>query len=170
MIASDGNLLPLPGEGEVTTRSSVERLLAQRSLGLVGASRSGKKFGNTILRELQRKGYRMFVVHPEASEIDGTRCYGSVSDLPDEIGGLVIVVPPEQAEKVVREAVDAGVRNIWMQQGSESDDAIGICGEHGINVIHGECILMFAQPGGVHRLHRWIWGLLGKLPEGLGAS
>jgi hypothetical protein len=31
--------------------------------------------------------------------------------------------------------------------------------------VHGECILMFAQPSSFHRLHRWVWGLLGKLPR-----
>lgn len=31
---------------------------------------------------------------------------------------------------------------------------------------NGHCILMFAEPTGLgHRLHRWVWGLLGKLPS-----
>jgi predicted CoA-binding protein len=149
----------------VTTRASVEQFLAQRHLGLVGASRTGKRFGNTVLRELTRKGYRVSVVHPEASEIDGVRCYSSVAELPDDVGGLVFVVPPEQTEKVVREAAAAGVRNLWMQQGSESPRAVELCREHGINEVHGECILMFAQPTGVHRFHRWLWGLVGKFSQ-----
>ena len=149
----------------MTTRASVEQFLAQRHLGLVGASRTGKRFGNTVLRELTRKGYRVSVVHPEASEIDGVRCCSSVAELPDDVGGLVLVVPPEQTEKVVREAAAAGVRNIWMQQGSESPAAVKLCRDHGINEVHGECLLMFAQPTGIHRFHRWLWGLVGKLPE-----
>lgn len=153
----------------MTTRSSVEQFLAQSHLGLVGASRSGKRFGNTVLRELTRKGYRVSVVHPEASEIDGFRCYRSVAELPDEVSGLVIVVPPEQTEKVVGEAAAAGVRNIWMQQGSESPAAVELCREHGINEVHRECLLMFAQPTGVHRFHRWIWGLMRRLPDEPGA-
>jgi len=143
----------------------VEQFLGQSHLGLVGASRSGKKFGNTVLRELTKRGYRVSVVHPQATEIDGVRCVASVAELPDDVGGLVIVVPPEQAEKVVAEAAAAGVRNVWMQQGSESPRAVELCREHGINEVHGECILMFAQPNGIHRLHRWVWDLFGKLPE-----
>ncbi len=156
----------------MTSQSSVEQFLAQRSLGLVGVSRSGKKFGNTVLRELAKRGYRVSVVHPQAAEIDGVRCYPSVSALPEEVGGLVLVVPPEETERVVREAVGAGVRDIWMQQGAESPAAIEYCAENGINVVHGECILMFAAPAGIHRFHHWIWGLFGKLPvsarEGIG--
>jgi predicted CoA-binding protein len=152
-------------EDWVTTRAAVEQFLAQGHLGLVGASRSGKRFGNYALRELTRKGYRVSVVHPEVSEIDGVRCYASVAELPDDVGGLVIVVPPEQTEMLVAEAAAAGVRNVWMQQGSESPRAVELCREHGINEVHGECILMYARPSGFHRVHRWLWGLVGKLPK-----
>ena len=148
----------------MTTRSSVERFLSQKTLALAGASRGGKKFGNAILRDLTARGYELLPVHPEASEIDGLKCYPSVSELPSPVGGLVVSVPPEQTEKIVQEAVASGIQNIWMQQGSESSDAIGICREHGVNEVHGECILMFAQPTGIHRFHRWLWGLFGKLP------
>ena len=149
----------------MTTRSAVEQFLAQRSLGLVGVSRGGRKFGNTVLRELTKRGYRVSVVHPEAAEIDGVSCVPSVSELPDEVGGIVIVVPPEQTEKVVREATLRGVRHIWMQQGSESPAAIELCRGSGIDVVHGECILMYAEPAGIHRFHHWLWKLLGKLPQ-----
>jgi hypothetical protein len=142
----------------------VEQFLAQRSLGLVGVSRSGRKFGNAVLRELTKRGYRVSVVHHEAAEIDGVRCVPSVSELPDEVGGLVLVVPPEQTERIVREAAVKGVRRIWMQQGSESPAAIELCRENGIDAVHGECILMFAEPAGIHRFHHFIWKLLGKLP------
>jgi predicted CoA-binding protein len=30
--------------------------------------------------------------------------------------------------------------------------------------VAGECILMFAKPTGVHKAHRWVWGVLGRLP------
>jgi len=152
-------------EDDVTTRSSVEQFLAQRSLGVVGVSRSGKKFGNTVLRELTKRGYRVTVVHPEAAEIDGVRCVPSVSELPVEVTGLVLVVPPEQTERTVREAAVKGMRQIWMQQGSESPAAVEFCRKNGINVVQSECILMFAQPTGIHRFHHWIWKVFGKLPR-----
>jgi hypothetical protein len=34
-----------------------------------------------------------------------------------------------------------------------------------IEPVAGECILMFTDPGGMHRFHRWIWNVLGKLPQ-----
>lgn len=117
-----------------------------------------------MLRELVKRGYQVSVVHPKVAEIDGVRCVPSVSALPDDVGGLVLVVPPEQTEKLVREAAALGIRHIWMQQGAESSAAIELCGANGIDLVHGQCILMFAEPAGIHRFHHFIWKLLGKLP------
>jgi hypothetical protein len=73
---------------------------------------------------------------------------------------------PAQAEQVVRRAAAAGIRRVWLQQGAESATAIRFCEENGISTVHGECILMFAEPAAwFHRAHRWVWKLLGKLPR-----
>lgn len=64
----------------------------------------------------------------------------------------VLKFTPEETEKV------------WMQQGSQSKVAEEYCAENGINCISNECILMFAEPAGfIHRAHRWIWSIAGKL-------
>lgn len=150
----------------MTTQAAIDRFLSHPTLAVAGASRGGKKFGNTAVRELAAKGYDVALIHPEAKEIDGRPCYASVADLPDPSVGLVLIVPPDQTERIVREAADAGIRDIWMQQGSESPNAVQLCRDHGIDVIHGECILMFAKPAGIHKFHHWLWGLFGKLPKG----
>jgi predicted CoA-binding protein len=149
----------------MTTKAAVEDFLAQQTLAVVGVSREGKKFGNTAYKELKAKGYQVFPVHPHVDAIDGARCYPGLSALPEPVGGVLIVVPPHETEKVVRDAAAAGIRRVWMQQGAGSQAAIQFCEEQGISAIHGECILMFADPASFHRLHRWIWGLLGKLPK-----
>ncbi len=149
----------------MTQQSVVETFLSHKTLALVGVSRSGKKFGNAVLRELKSKGYEILLVHPEVTEIDGQACYAALSELPDRVGGLVLVVPPVQTEKLVREAHAAGIKNIWMQQGSASEDSVNFCQGKGITLISGECILMFAQPQGLHKFHHWLWGVLGKQPK-----
>lgn len=150
----------------MTTKAAVKDFLDQRTLAVVGVSRGGKKFGNTAYKELKAKGYQVFPVNPHVDAIDGDRCYSSLSALPEPVGGVLIVVPPRETEQVVRDAAAAGIRRVWMQQGAESQAAIQFCEERGISAIHGECILMFAEPAAFyHRLHRWVWRLLGKLPQ-----
>jgi len=149
----------------MTTQASVEGFLDEETLAIAGVSRSGKGFGNSVLKDLTEKGYEMHAVHPEVDEVGGFRCYQSIAELPEEVGGLVLVVPPDQSEKLVREAKGAGISRVWMQQGAESADAIRFCEENGIDAVHGECIMMFAQPTGAHRFHRWLNSVFGKLPS-----
>ena len=150
----------------MTTKSTVEDFIAQERLAVVGVSREGKKFGNMAYKELKEKGYKLYPVHPQVEVIEGDICYPSLSDLPEEVDGVLIVLPPSETEKVVVEAYHAGITRVWMQQGAESDAAIRYCEENGISVVHGECVLMFADPTAFHhRAHRWVWGVLGKLPE-----
>ena len=146
------------------SKASIEAFLAEPTIAVVGVSRSGKGFGNLAARELRRKGYRIYPVNPQADLIDGERCYRSFAELPAPVRALLVVVPPEQALNVVREAAKAGIRRVWLQQGAESPLAALACAELGLDVIAGECVLMFAKPTGVHKAHKWVWALMGKLP------
>ena len=150
----------------MTTKAAVEDFVAQRKLAVVGVSRNEKKFGNVAFRELKNKGYRVFPINAQAESVDGERCYPDLRSLPEAVDGVLVVVPPAQTEQVVRQAAAAGIRRIWMQQGAESQTAIRFCEENRISLVHGQCILMFAQPVvSVHRFHRWVCGAFGKLPR-----
>ena len=150
----------------MTTKTAVEDFVAQRKLALVGVSRGGKKFGNMAFKTLKQNGYCVFPINPYAETIAGERCYPNLQALPEPVGGVLVVVPSNETEQVVRDAATAGIRRVWLQQGTESEAAIRFCEENGIAVLHGECVLMFAQPvSSFHRCHRWIWKTLGKLPQ-----
>jgi hypothetical protein len=149
----------------MTARADIDAFLAERTLAVVGVSRHPRKFGNVIYRELKAKGYRLFPVHPEAEILEGDPCVASLRALPEPVGGVVVVVPPAQTEKVVREAAEAGIRRVWMQQGAESEESVRYCAEQGLSAVHGQCILMFAEPAAFfHRAHRWVRGVMGRLP------
>jgi predicted CoA-binding protein len=149
-----------------SSAASIQDFVSQRTLAVVGVSRSGKKFGNAAYRELRAKGYRLFPVNPGAPLIEGDRAYASLAELPEPVGGVFIAVPPPRAEAVVREASAAGITRVWLQQGAESQAALDACDQAGMTVIAGECILMFAAPPThwIHRAHRFGRQLFGTLP------
>ena len=150
----------------MTSKAAVDEFISKKNLAIVGVSRKSSKFGNLIYKELKKKGFNTFGVNPKLEDIDGDRCYKNLRELDGQIEGVVNVVSPKQTLNVVKEANAIGIKNIWMQQGSESDEAIEYCKENNINEVHKECILMFAEPvKSIHSLHRWIWKIVGKLPS-----
>lgn len=145
--------------------TAVERFVAEPALAIVGVSRSGAKFGNAAAKELAAKGYRVYPIHPGATEIDGMHCYPTFSALPEHVNAVLVVVPPNEAVHVVRDAALAGVHQVWLQQGAESPDVLDACRTLNLSVVAGECILMFAKPASFHKLHGWIKGMLGHMPH-----
>lgn len=144
--------------------SSINDFLASKTIAVVGVSRTGRKFGNTILSTLRTSGYHVLPVNPSAEHVAGERCYPDLRSLPSAVDGVVTVVPPAQTAGIVREAIAAGIRRVWMQQGSASDEAVRLCEENGVSCIRNECILMYAAPvRGIHAFHRWLWRLIGRL-------
>lgn len=134
--------------------------LKLRSFALFGASAKKKKFGNMILAAMKKKGYTIYPVHPFTKLIDNQIAYGSLSQLPEVPDAAIIVIPPHEAERAANEAIIAGIKNIWFQQGAESEKAVRYCELSGINVVSGECMLMFLDhPGFPHNVHKWFWGL-----------
>jgi predicted CoA-binding protein len=154
----------MSGDPSVTS-DLVRDFVAQKRLALAGASRSGKRFGNVILRELKGRGYDVVPVHPEAAELEGLSCARSVAALAGRVDGLVVVTPPAEAVKLVGAAAEAGIPRVWLQQGAGSDEVVKVARDRGVSLVHGHCLLMFL-PGvsGFHRFHRGLWSLLGRLP------
>jgi len=148
----------------MSSMATIDEFVSQPALALIGMSRSGKKFGNFAYRALSSKGYRVYPIHPYAATINGVRCYSDFADLPERVETALVVVPAAQAITAIRTAAAAGIHRVWLQQGSESPELLDACRDVGIDVISGECILMFARPTGYHKAHRLLWGLLGKLP------
>lgn len=147
----------------MSNKEIIEDFISQRTLAIVGASRNGQSFGNMAMRELKAKGYTIYPVHPTAETLEGERAYPSLAALPVKVDGLLVVVPPAETEKVVKEAQAAGIPRVWMQQGAQSEAAIRFCEQNNMQVVHGKCIMMYAQPQSIHKFHRWVVNLFGKL-------
>jgi hypothetical protein len=128
-------------------------------MAVIGASNERDKFGNLACRELKIRGFRVYPVNPHENEIDGERCYHTINELGTLIDRMLIVLPPDMTRKLVRDLNPEIVSYVWMQNGAASAEAIQICNAKGIRAIHGQCILMHAQPvRSYHLLHRW-WAM-----------
>ena len=127
----------------MSVKQQVETFLTSPLIGVVGASNNRDKFGNKVLRCYLENDRRVVPVHPQQQEVEGLACVASVAELPDEVDSISVITPPQITEKVVQMAAAKGIRNIWMQPGAQSADAIRFCQEQDINLIaDGTCVLV----------------------------
>jgi uncharacterized protein len=143
--------------------NAIQQFVSGKTMAVVGVSAGGSGFGCYAYTELKKRGFRLLPVHPTATAIQGDRCWPRLTDLPEKVERVLVVVRPERTEEVVRDAVASGAKHVWLQQGAESPAAIAFGEAQGLNVVRGQCILMFTEPvRSFHMVHRWIWKLLGK--------
>lgn len=120
----------------------IAEFLSKKSIAVVGASDRPERYGNRVFRSLVGRGYRVFPVHPTLDEIDGIKVYKTLSDVPEPIEAVDIVVNPAVAEEVVRECHRLGIKHVWLQPGAESPASIQFCETNGITCIHDTCVMM----------------------------
>lgn len=137
--------------------------LSQKRIAVAGVSRGAGTAANAVYRKLRDCGYDVFPVNPNASEVEGARCYPDLSSIPADLDGVVIATHPAVSAQVVRQALDRQVHRIWFHrsfgQGNVSAEAVQECAQHSIPCIVGGCPLMYCEP--IDFGHRCMRALLG---------
>jgi acetyltransferase len=102
----------------------IHALLRPRAIALVGVSAKGGA-GANILRSGQRFGFAVptWPVNPNATEIDGQRCYGSLAELPGVPDCVIIALPADAVHNVVAQAAALGVRGVYVVSEGFADAA-----------------------------------------------
>ena len=127
----------------MSSQDQIEKFLSGKRFAVVGASQDRTKYGNKVFRVYQQNRYDAVPVNPKADEVEGLQAYPDLSSIPGTIDGVSIITPPAVTERVVQEAIQKGIKHIWMQPGAESDAAVQAAKEAGANVIAGgPCILV----------------------------
>lgn len=125
---------------------NIQNFFSSRAYAVVGASSNREKFGNKVLRAYLQKHKKVYPINPNEKIIEGVPCLPNLQPLPDEVQSISIITPPFVTENIVQQAILKGIKHIWMQPGAESDLAIKLAEDKGINVIaRGPCILVILR-------------------------
>ena len=148
----------------------VAEFLAGRTLAVAGVSRTGQSAGNPVFRKLRDAGYDVVPVNPQATELEGVRCYPDLASIGRPLDGVVIATHAAVTLSVAEQCASLGVPRVWMHRsvgpGSVSEDAVRFCDARGISCIAGGCPVMYCEPvDPVHRCMRWVLGRLGRVPR-----
>lgn len=148
---------------------------SQKKIAIVGVSTKRDTGCNLNYDKFKAAGYTVYAISPNQTEFQGDPCYPDLKSTPEKPDAVFIFASPKVAEFVVEQAVEVGVKYVWMHcmmgtkpglmqdASSVSQKAVETCRANGIVVIPGSCPAQFLNPDFGHKLMRGLWRLMGNL-------
>src|SRR5262249_581845 len=117
-----------------SVRTAVEILRDAETIAIVGASPDPSRPSYGVMAYLQRAGYRVFPVNPQAGgEVLGVRCVAELAELEEPIDVVDVFRRPEFCAGVAAEAAAIGAGSLWLQLGVRSSEARRIAESAGMS-------------------------------------
>lgn len=131
---------------------TIATMLQQKTWAVVGATDNTEKFGYKIFKVMKDAGFEVYPVNPGVSEILGEKCYPSLRDLPVKPAVVNVVVPPRVGEQIMKDCVDLGIQNVWLQPGANAASVVQLAKQLGLTVIDDACVMVEIRSQGIsHR-------------------
>lgn len=123
----------------------VDILQKCRKIAIVGLSPKESRDSNRVARYLMGRGYEVVPVNPGQREILGKPCFKSLKDIPFGVDMANLFLNPSRVPPVVEEAIEIGVRAIWMQLGVVHNESAEKARRAGIQVVMNMCVMRELQ-------------------------
>ncbi len=153
-----------------TDLATIDAFLALPRVALVGASHDPNGFSRVVMNGMLAKGYDVVPVNRKSGTIADRPSYPDVASIPGGVDFALVMVPAVAANDVLDDCARAGVRRVWLHRGAgpgaTSPEVTAHARALGLDVVDGECPLMFIDPTGPHAVHGALRRLGGSYPEG----
>jgi uncharacterized protein len=106
-----------------------------KTVAIIGASSDRSKYGNKAVRAFQQQGYAVYPVNPKEAEIEGLPAFKNIGDIPVRPEMVSVYVPPPVLLKLLPDIAAKGCDELWLNPGTESDEALAEAERLGLNVI-----------------------------------
>ena len=127
-------------------KAPLSRLFDPKSIAIVGASTSPEKPGYQMVKAFEKFPGKVYPVNPRGGDVLGFDMYTSLSDIPEPVDLIAMVVPPQASAGVLREAAACGAGAAFMVSGGFSETGNGdghkrqaeildICNKGGIRLL-----------------------------------
>lgn len=123
------------------TDTQMEQLLREtKVIAVVGLSADPARPSYGVARYLQSQGYQIVPVTPTTSEVLGEQAYPDLLSIPFDVDLVDVFRRSELVGPHVEEAIQKGVKGIWMQLGVRNPTAAAEAEQHGIQVVMDRCL------------------------------
>ncbi len=121
----------------------MEKIMREaKTIAVVGLSSRPSRAGYYVPAYLQQQGYRIIPVNPFLDEALGEKAYANLTDIPDQIDLVLIFQRSEKAPPFVEQAVEIGVKAVWMQLGIAHAEAAALARAAGLDVVEDACMMV----------------------------
>src|SRR5205809_441458 len=141
--ASGGEMF---GESEGSTAveltwEAVRKILeGTKTIAVVGLSDKPDRDSHEIAGYLQKAGYRIIPVNPTINDTLGEHAYKSLRDIPEHVDVVQVFRRPEEVSAIVDDAIAIGAKVVWMQPGTENEEAAVRAKSAGLQAVMGACM------------------------------
>ncbi|UCB52121.1 MAG: CoA-binding protein [Candidatus Zixiibacteriota bacterium] len=119
----------------------IRRILqTYKKVAVVGLSSNPSRTSHCVARYLQGQGFKIIPVNPKETEILGEKAYPDLNSIPEKFEIVDIFRRPEHVPAIVDQAIKAGAKVIWMQEGVVNRDAAIKASESGLTVVMDRCM------------------------------
>ncbi|MFA7503860.1 MAG: acetate--CoA ligase family protein [Burkholderiaceae bacterium] len=129
----------------------LERLLAPRSVAVIGASRTAGAFGNRVMQHLASYEGKVWAVNPKYDTVEGRPCVPTIEAIDESPDCVVITVPRDHVEANALACARKGVGGLVIfasgyaevgtpERIAQQQRLTGIAQEHGMPIIGPNCI------------------------------
>ena len=122
-------------------RAAAAILRRYRTVAVVGISDDEERASYRVARYLKEHGYRIIPVNPRLKEVLGERCYPDLCSVPERVDVVDVFRRPRFVPRVVAEAMYAGAKAVWMQEGIVHEAAARRAREAGMEVVMDRCMM-----------------------------
>lgn len=122
----------------------IEQILRLRTIAVVGLSTKPDRPSHRVARYMQSCGYRIVPVRPGCGAdecILGEKVYPSLREVPFPVEVVDVFRKPEAVPQVADEAIAAGARALWLQEGIAHPEAEAKARSAGLLVVSDQCLL-----------------------------
>jgi len=120
----------------------MRRLLAAHRVAVVGISDKPDRPAHYVAKYLRDVGKQIIPINPNLQTVLGLACYPSLAEAPGPIDAVNVFRRAEACAQVVREAIAAGAKGVWLQSGIVSDEARRLAAEANIDFVQDRCIMV----------------------------
>ncbi len=124
--------------------TALERLIAAKTIAVVGLDDRQHRTAYQIAEYLQAAGYRVIPVPLQqwADEVLGEKSYRRVQDIPEPVDLVDVFVRSEQTDAVIDDAIAAKAGAIWLQQGITNNAGLARAAAAGLAIAQDRCTMV----------------------------